>query len=68
MVDWMAIATACVLTAVVGLGFVLWENFETRRAMRERMRRRIADPVLVRVPVSHRHRLDVRGRSGRRAA
>jgi hypothetical protein len=67
MVDWMAIATACALTAVVGLGFVLWENFETRRASRERMRRRMTDPVLVRVPVNRRHRLDVRRRGDRAA-
>jgi hypothetical protein len=67
MVDWMAIAAACALTAVVGLGFVLWENFETRRAVRERMRRRMADPVLVRVPVNRRHRLDVRRRGDRAA-
>jgi hypothetical protein len=58
----MAIAAACALTAVVGLGFVLWENFETRRAIRERMRRRRPDPVRVRVPANRRHRLDVRRR------
>lgn len=68
MVDWMAIAAACALTAVVGLGFVLWENFEVRRAARERLRRRLADPVLVRVPANRRHRLDVRSRGDRRAA
>jgi len=62
MVDWMAIAAACALTAVVGLGFVLWENYEVRRAARERMRRRMADPLLARVPAPARHRLDVRGR------
>jgi len=62
MVDWMAIAAACALTAVVGLGFVLWENFETRRAIRERMRRRMADPVLVHLPANRRRRLDVRRR------
>ncbi len=67
MVDWMAIAAACALTAVVGLGFVLWENFETRRALRERMRRRMADPVLVHVPANRRHRLDVRRRNDRAA-
>ena len=67
MVDWMAIAAACALTAVVALGFVLWENFETRRAIRERMRRRMADPVLVRVPANRRHRLDVRRRDDRAA-
>ena len=62
MVDWMAIATACLLTAVVGLGFVLWEHYETLRLTRERLRRRTAEPVLVRVPAPARHRLDVRGR------
>lgn len=67
MVDWMAIAAACALTAVVGLGFVLWENFEMRRASRERMRRRLTDPVLVHVPATRRHRLDVRRRDDRAA-
>jgi len=62
MVDWMAIATACVLAAAVGLGFVLWEHYETSRLTRERLRRRTAEPVLVRVPAQVRHRLDVRGR------
>ena len=62
MVDWMAIVAACALTAVVGLGFVLWENYEMRRAARERTRRREAEPALVRVPVNRRHRLDVRRR------
>jgi hypothetical protein len=67
MVDWIAIAAACALTAVVGLGFVLWENYEMRRAARQRHRRRMSEPVLVEAPVPSRHRLDVRGR-GRRAA
>jgi hypothetical protein len=67
MVDWMAIAAACALAALVGLGFVLWENFEMQRAARERLRRRMSEPVLLQVPVRARHRLDVRGR-GRRAA
>ena len=62
MVDWMAIAAACALTALVGLGFVLWENYEAQRAARERLRRRTGEPVLVRVPAPARHRLDVRGR------
>jgi len=67
MVDWMAIAAACALTAAIGLGFVLWENYETRRAMRERMRRREAEPFLVQVPANRRHRLDVRRRGDRAA-
>lgn len=67
MVDWMAIAAACALTAVIGLGFVLWENYETQRAARERLRRRMSEPVLMEAPARARHRLDVRGR-GRRAA
>jgi hypothetical protein len=67
MVDWMAIAAACALAAVIGLGFVLWENYEARRLTRERLRRRIPEPIMVRVPAPARHRLDVRGR-GRRAA
>jgi hypothetical protein len=62
MVDWMAIATACVLAAVIGLGFVLWEQYEAHRLSRERLRRRMAEPVMVRVPAPARHRLDVRGR------
>ena len=68
MVDWIAIAAACALTAVIGLGFVLWEHYETQRASRERVRRRMAEPVLLHVPAPARHRLDVRRRSGRRAA
>jgi hypothetical protein len=69
MVDWMAIAAACALTAVVGLCFVLWENYELQRATRERLRRRMSEPVLLEVPVHARHRLDVRGRGrDRRAA
>jgi hypothetical protein len=63
----MAIAAACALTAVVGLGFVLWENYEMQRAARQRLRRRMSEPVLVEAPVRARHRLDVRGRD-RRAA
>jgi hypothetical protein len=56
----MAIAAACALTAVIGLGFVLWEHYETQRLARERLRRRAVEPALIRVPA--RHRLDVRGR------
>jgi len=67
MVDWMAIAAACALTALVGLGFVLWENYEAQRAARERLRRRMSEPLLLEAPVRARHRLDVRSR-GRRAA
>lgn len=67
MVDWMAIAAACGLTIAVGLGFVLWENFELRRAARERLRRRLAEPVFVHVPAGRRHGLDVRDRRDRAA-
>ena len=66
MVDWLAIAAACVLTAVMGLGFVIWEHYEAHRVARERVRRRLLAPALVRVPT--RHRLDVRAQRGRRAA
>ena len=68
MVDWIAIAAACGMTAVIGLGFVLWEHYETQRASRERVRRRMSEPALVQVRGPERHRLDVRRRSGRRAA
>jgi hypothetical protein len=64
MVDWLAIAIACMLTAAIGLGFVLWEHYEAQRLARARVRRRMAEPALVRVPA--RHRLDVR--RDRRAA
>ena len=67
MVDWIAIAAACAMTAVIGLGFVLWEHYETQRASRERVRRRMSEPVLLQVPAPARPRLDVR-RRGRRAA
>ena len=67
MVDWIAIAAACAMTAVIGLGFVLWEHYETQRASRERVRRQMSEPVLLQVPAPARHRLDVR-RRGRRAA
>ncbi|HET7340325.1 MAG TPA: hypothetical protein VFL90_02600 [Methylomirabilota bacterium] len=60
MVDWMAIAGACGLTALVGVGFVLWEHYENQRAARERLRRRMTEPLPVRVAA--RHRLDVRRR------
>jgi hypothetical protein len=66
MVDWLAIALACILTAVIGLGFVFWEQFEARRLARERHRRRMTmAPALVRVRA--RHRLDVRRRHDRAA-
>ena len=41
MVDWLAIGSACVMTAVIGLGFVLWEHREDERLARERLRRRV---------------------------
>jgi len=68
MVDWMAIAAACVLAAVIGLGFVLWEHYDSKRTSRERVRRRMSAPALVQVPAPVRHRLDVHRRNGRRAA
>jgi hypothetical protein len=40
MVDWLAIGSACVMTALIGLGFVLWEHREDERLARERPRRR----------------------------
>jgi hypothetical protein len=40
MVDWLAILSACVLTALIGFGFVLWERYENGRLARERLRRR----------------------------
>jgi hypothetical protein len=41
MVDWLAIVSACVLTALIGFGFVLWERYENERLARERLRRRL---------------------------
>jgi hypothetical protein len=41
MVDWLAILSACALTALVGFGFVLWERYEDDRLARERLRRRL---------------------------
>jgi hypothetical protein len=41
MVDWLAIGSACVMTVVIGLGFVLWERREDERLARERRRRRV---------------------------
>ena len=67
MVDWMSIAAACGLAAAVGLGFVLWEQYEAQRVARASLRRRMSEPVLVEAPVRARRRLDVRSR-GRRAA
>jgi hypothetical protein len=60
MVDWMAIAGACGLTALVGVGFVLWEHYEAQRLARERQRRRYAEPAPARIPTGH--RLDVRNK------
>ena len=64
MVDWMAIAGACGLTAAIGVGFVLWEQYEAQRLARDRHRRRDEEPAPVRVP--SRHRLDVRHPEARR--
>jgi hypothetical protein len=41
MVDWIAILSACGLAAIVGLGFVLWERYESERLGRARLQRRI---------------------------
>jgi|RhiMetdeSRZDD1v2_1073273.scaffolds.fasta_scaffold36618_5 hypothetical protein len=41
MMDWIGIVSACGLAAVVGLGFVMWERFDSRRLTRERQRRRL---------------------------
>jgi hypothetical protein len=41
MVDWIAIGSACGLAAIVGVGFVLWERFESQRLSRARLHRRI---------------------------
>jgi hypothetical protein len=41
MLDWVAIIAACVLVAVAGLGFVLWERHEGETLARERPRRRL---------------------------
>jgi hypothetical protein len=60
MVDWMAIAGTCGLTAAIGVGFVLWERYEAQRLARERHRRVYEEPAPVRVP--SRNRLDVRRR------
>jgi hypothetical protein len=40
MVDWIAILSASGLAAIVGLGFVLWERFESERLARARLQRR----------------------------
>ena len=41
MVDWLAIASVSVLTALIGFGFVLWERYENGRLARERLRHRV---------------------------
>ena len=41
MVDWLAVVSVCVLASLVGLGFVLWERYESERLARERLRRRV---------------------------
>jgi hypothetical protein len=40
MVDWIAILSASGLAAIVGLGFVLWERYESERLDRARLQRR----------------------------
>jgi hypothetical protein len=57
MGDWIAIVSACGLAGIVGLGFVLWERYESQRLARARLRRRIP---------RHPHPLPIR--AGRRAA
>jgi hypothetical protein len=41
MVDWLAIGSACGLAAIVGVGFVLWERYESEGQARARLQRRI---------------------------
>jgi hypothetical protein len=41
MVDWIGIVSACGLAVIVGLGFVMWERYESQRLARERLHRRI---------------------------
>ena len=41
MVDWLAVVAVCVLASSVGVGFVLWERYESERLARERLRRRV---------------------------
>jgi hypothetical protein len=41
MIDWLAIVSACVLAALIGFGFVLWERHEDERLARARLRRRL---------------------------
>jgi len=41
MMDWIAIVSACAMTGIVGLGFVVWERYEGQRLARERLHRRI---------------------------
>jgi hypothetical protein len=41
MVDWIAIGSAGGLAAIVGVGFVLWERYESERLARARLQRRI---------------------------
>jgi hypothetical protein len=41
MVDWIAIAWASFLTAVIGVAVVLWERYEAVRLARVQARRRV---------------------------
>ena len=59
MVDWIAILSACGLAAIVGLGFVLWERYETERLGRARSQGR---------RISRRRHRPVPFDAGRRAA
>jgi len=57
--DWVAVTATCVLVAVAGLGFVLWERHEGETLARERPRRRVPRRGARRRPASD---------AGRRAA
>jgi hypothetical protein len=55
--DWIGIVSACGLAVIVGLGFVVWESYESQQLARERLRRRLPRRT---------HPVPIRG--GRRAA
>jgi hypothetical protein len=40
MVDLIAIGSACGLAVIVGLGFVVWERYESERLARARLEHR----------------------------
>jgi hypothetical protein len=60
MTDWIRVFSAIVLAALIGFGFVLWERYEDRRLVRERLRRPL--------PGRHRRRLGSIETHHRRAA